>query len=190
MLSQSSTLDISLLANAVETTQTSFVIVDHTLPDDPIIYCNSAFERLTGYDRNDIIGKNCRFLQRDDRRQPELVKLAAAIANGRECTVRLRNYRKDGSPFLNELAVSPVFSASGTITHLIGIQRDVTADAGQVSEIFYHELRTPLTIVKSTLQILQRKGLMIDPAFFNKSLETAVKAIDRLEKITNYIEKK
>jgi len=177
-------LDPSLLAEAVEATQASFIIADHTAPDDPIIYCNTAFERLTGYSREEILGHNCRFLQRDDQDQPVLKQLSAAITGGYDCTMQLRNYRKDGSFFLNELTIFPVRDADGIITHLIGVQRNIS-DAQQLnlSEEFHHEWRTPLTIIRSTLQLLERRGITIDPAFLAKSLNAAIRAVKRLEQL-------
>jgi len=177
--------DLSLIATAVEATQMSFIIADHTAADDPIIFCNSAFERLTGYSREEILGSNCRFLQGAERDQPGLTTLRHALREGKECTLILRNYRKDGSPFDNELVISPVKTADGQVTHFIGIQRDLRQAVPQprLSEAFRHEWRTPLTIVKSTMQILQQRGLNLDPEFLNQSLERAIRAIDRLESL-------
>lgn len=181
-------LNLTLLANAVEATNTSFIIADHTAEDDPIIYCNSAFERLTGYKREEILGKNCRFLQGQDRKQSELIRLTSSISARSECTIQLRNYRKDGTAFVNELTISPVIGINEKITHLIGIQRDITKQVYNQPEIFNHEWRTPLTIVKSTLQILRRKGLLINHSFFTKSLSAALSAIEQLETIGRIFE--
>lgn len=174
-------LNLTLLADAVEASNTSFIITDHTAEDDPIIYCNNAFERLTGYQREDILGKNCRFLQGQDRKQSALALLASSISTGSGCTIQLTNYRKDGTAFINELTISPVSGHDGKITHLIGIQRDITEQVYTMPQIFNHEWRTPLTIVKSTLQILQRKGLSVNDSFLAKSLSAALNAIGKLE---------
>lgn len=177
--------DLSLIATAVEATRMSFIITDHTVPDDPIIFCNAAFERLTGYAREEILGRNCRFLQGNDREQPGLEVLLHAVRQGKDCTLALRNYHKDGRAFDNELVLSPVRSPDGRITHFIGIQRDLATAVPQpgISEHFHHEWRTPLTVVKATLQLLQQRGLSVDPDFLHRSLETAIRAIDRLESI-------
>lgn len=183
MSTRAPNIDLTLLANAVAATNTSFIIADHTVPDDPIIFCNPAFEQLTGYPRKEVLGKNCRFLQGDDRDQTELDRLRDAVRTGQSVTVTLRNYRKDGSPFRNELNISPVHGPDGTITHLIGIQRPAVSVLPPLKDQFHHEWRTPLTIIKSTLQILRQKGHTIDPDFMNQSLSAAVKAIDRLENL-------
>lgn len=182
--------NLKLVADAVEATDTSFIIADHTKDDDPIIYCNGAFERLTGYSREEILGKNCRFLQRDDREQPALTQLRSCLASESACTVKLRNYRKDGTFFINELSVSPVFDSDGKVSHLIGIQRERTGDLQTPLALFSHEWRTPLTVVKSTLQILQQKGLSVDQSFLSRSLSAALKSIQRLEMLGQLEEKK
>lgn len=163
----------------------SFIITDHLAADDPIIFCNTAFERLTGYSRAEILGKNCRFLQGEAQDQPALNGLREAMRKGEDCTLVLLNFRKDGSPFRNELVISPVFGDNGAATHFIGIQRDLESVAGTRHSVdnFHHEWRTPLTIIKSTLQVLERKGLTVDPEFLNKSLKAAIQAIGRLEKL-------
>lgn len=175
--------DLALLAAAVAATQMSFIITDYTAADSPIIFCNPAFEAMTGYSREEIIGRNCRFLQGSDRDQPALRILREALLEERECTVVLRNYRKDGRAFRNELVISPVRSDDGRVTHQIGIQRDLTATppGRDLNDQFLHDWRTPLTIVKSTLQLLHQKGLTVDPAFLNKSLTSAIRAIEKLE---------
>lgn len=181
------TFDVNLLANAVASTGASFIISDHTQEDDPIIFCNDAFEQLTGYRREEIIGRNCRFLQQDDRNQTELRKVCDAVKTGQRCTVTLRNYRKDGRPFLNELDISPLFSRDGRLTHIVGIQRELTTYSSHVKELQNHEWRTPLTILKSTLQLLKTRGLTIDPKIFNKTLSAALKAVDSLDKVGNSV---
>ncbi len=118
--------DPNLLAVALSASTNGIVITDPRLQDNPIIYVNPAFERITGYAAGKIIGENCRFLQGEDRDQPALDGLRAAIREGREGHAVLRNYRKDGTLFWNELYVSPVRDENGDLTHFIGVQNDVT----------------------------------------------------------------
>lgn len=179
--------EIVLLAKAVEAAGSSLIITDQRLPEHPIIFCNPAFERLTGYNKDEIIGRNCRFLQANDRGQQAALVVRHAIEAGRTCTVALRNYRKDGSPFWNELILSPVFGEARQLSHFIGLQHDISARmAGRdVNRDFKnyasHELNTPLTTIKGTLQLLQRRGLAVDAGFVQKSLEAALRAVQRLE---------
>ncbi|WP_304412236.1 PAS domain S-box protein [Kamptonema formosum] len=117
---------LRLRDRAMAASSNGIIISDARQPDLPLIYVNSAFERITGYSAAEVIGQNSRFLQGDERNQPDLDKLRAAIREGRDCTVVLRNYRKDGSLFWNELSVSPIYDASGNLTHFIGIITDIT----------------------------------------------------------------
>jgi PAS domain S-box-containing protein len=115
-----------LLGRAITASSNGILITDLSLPDNPIVYVNPAFERTTGYSMEEVIGRNCRFLQGGDRDQPSLEELRAAIREGRGCRVVLRNYRKDGSLFWNELYVSPVHDGEGRLTNFVGVQNDVT----------------------------------------------------------------
>ncbi|WP_373694187.1 EAL domain-containing protein [Edaphobacter paludis] len=94
--------------------------------DDPLVYVNPAFERITGYAASEILGKNCRFLQGRETRESTRAKIRTAIGQGRTANVVLSNYKKDGTRFFNELQISAVRDAEGTPTHLVGIQTDVT----------------------------------------------------------------
>ncbi|MDA2919004.1 GAF domain-containing protein [Desulfobacterota bacterium AH_259_B03_O07] len=102
------------------------LITDARQPDNPIIHCNPAFEKITGYSRDEIIGRSCRFLQNDDNDQEGIKELRKAIEVGREHKVLLRNYKKDGTFFWNELTISPVEDESGKLTHFVHVINDVT----------------------------------------------------------------
>ncbi len=102
------------------------VITDPRLPDNPIVYTNPAFERISGYGAEEVRGRNCRFLQDGEKDQPQLGELRAAIREERDCRVVLRNYRKDGTLFWNELYVSPVHDEDGRLTNFVGVQNDIT----------------------------------------------------------------
>jgi PAS domain S-box-containing protein len=98
------------------------VISDARLPDMPIVYVNPMFEAMSGYTMAEVVGRNCRFLQGAEVNQPGLAALRAAINGQSNGYAKLRNYRKDGSLFVNELFISPVKDASGVVTHFVGIQ--------------------------------------------------------------------
>ena len=98
------------------------VVCDALEPDLPITYVNQAFERMTGYTRDETVGRNCRFLQGDDQNQQGIIAIKTAIKTGTNGYAVLRNYRKNGSMFLNELFISPVHSSDGELTHFVGIQ--------------------------------------------------------------------
>ena len=107
--------DLLLRNRALEATPVGAIITDPHQPDDPIIYANPAFETITGYAASEILGKNCRFLQANDQNQPELDTLRAALRENRECVVTLRNYRKDGTLFWNNLRIAPIFDRVGPV---------------------------------------------------------------------------
>jgi PAS domain S-box-containing protein len=117
---------LRLLERAVTASTNSIVITDPNLPDDPLVYVNPAFERTTGYAAEEVLGRNCRFLQDEDRRQSALEELSTAVREERECTVVLRNYRKDGALFWNELSVYPVWGAGGRVANFVGVQNNIT----------------------------------------------------------------
>ena len=98
------------------------VISDARLPDMPIVYVNSKFEEMSGYRAAEVVGRNCRFLQGPASDQSALADIRAAIKNKVNGYARLRNYRKDGSVFINELFISPIKDTEGAVTHFIGIQ--------------------------------------------------------------------
>jgi PAS domain S-box-containing protein len=101
-------------------------ISDNLQKDNPIIYANDGFERLTGYDRQDVLGRNCRFLQGKDTDQAKISEIRNAIRNQQSCFVEILNYRKDGTPFWNGLSITPIRDETGQVTNFIGIQSDIT----------------------------------------------------------------
>lgn len=156
---------------AIESVQNGIVIVDARKPDYPIIFINPAFEQITGYTAAEAIGKNCRFLQGEDRHQPELSFLRDALSGKRSASVIVRNYCKDGVLFWNDLHIDPVFDGSGELTHYIGIISDVTArkeaeaqllqvqkmDAiGQLTGGVAHDFNNLLTVVLGNSNLLQQ----------------------------------
>ncbi len=110
----------------IESATNSLVISDPHQPDCPIVYANPAFLHATGYRADEIIGRNCRFLQGPDTDHTTIATMRAAVADERACTVILLNYRKDGSEFWQELTISPVRDDDGALLYFIGIQADIT----------------------------------------------------------------
>jgi len=128
-----------------------------TGPDWPVVYVNRAFERITGYSAATVMGKNCRFLQGGDRSQPALEILRAAISQQQDCTVELRNYRRDGTLFWNELSVSPIYDSQGNLTHYIGIQTDITDRKQAEKELLMSQARQQYLLSSSPGVLYSRK---------------------------------
>ncbi len=108
---------------------------DPDLEDSPIIYANKAFERLTGYNQEEIIGFNCRFLQGDDRDQAEREQIAKALEKHEAVEVTLRNYRKDGTLFYNHLKIVPLFDKKQRVLYYLGVQYDITKQVDANNQI-------------------------------------------------------
>lgn len=108
---------------------------DPDLPDNPIVYANKAFEEISGYSQEEIVGRNCRFLQGEDHDQEELQKIRDALQKHGACVVTLRNYRKNGELFLNRLAIRPLTDPDGNVIYYLGVQYDVTQQVRAQEEI-------------------------------------------------------
>lgn len=104
----------------------SISLSDVRRPDSPLIYVNRGFEYLTGYAREECIGVNCRFLQGMDTGKEAPAKMRAAISAGEPLILDMLNYRKDGRPFWNRVSLRPIKDGTGAVTHVIGIQTDIT----------------------------------------------------------------
>lgn len=115
-----------VLSQILDTCINGITLSDPDQPDNPIVYANEAFELITGYDRDEIVGRNCRFLQGDDRDQPEIERIREALREHSRVTVTLRNYRKDGALFHNQFSIRPVFDQQGKLIYYLGTQYDVT----------------------------------------------------------------
>jgi len=141
---------------AMEATSCGISISDARQPDMPLIYVNRAFIELSGYSEEHVLGKNCRFLQGDDRDQDARHIIREALNTGSHCQVLLRNYRKDGSFFWNELIISPIHNDAGEVTHFVGVQNDVTdrEEARQETAAKQLELEKALEKLQETQTML------------------------------------
>lgn len=147
-----------LYSRAMAATSTGIVIADATHPEIPMIYCNPAFEKLTGYSKEEALGHNCRFLQGEETDKNAILQIRKALNQKTGCRVILKNYRKDGSYFWNELSISPVRDRQGKLTHYIGVQLDVTERKQAEEELQKSEqqLREQTLQLQNTLQQLQQ----------------------------------
>ena len=114
----------------IEASPTAAVISDPRLPDNPIVACNDAFLRLTGYEREEVLGRNCRFLRGPHSAAEPIEMLRAAIRDRQPVMVEIVNYKKDGTPFRNAVMVAPIFDAQGELEWFLGSQVEVVDDLG------------------------------------------------------------
>lgn len=163
-----------VLALAIASAPTGITVADPALPDCPLVFVNPAFSAITGYPPEEVLGRNCRFLQGAGTEKPAVRALRRAIAERKPVMVEFTNHRRDGRRFTNELRISPVFGADGALLAYVGIQHDVSARkraeketrkaqrqadrANQAKTDFLaftsHEVRTPLHGVMGTLSLL------------------------------------
>jgi PAS domain S-box-containing protein len=120
----------TLLRACLESIDEGIILADARDPDQTVVYVNQAFVRLTGYTPGEVIGRNCRFLQRGDSDQPEITLMRRALAEKQPVTVTLRNYRKNGSMFWNRVTIQPIRDTGGEIAFFMGAQRDVSHERG------------------------------------------------------------
>ena len=120
-------------AAAVRTTRMPMVVTDPRQPDNPIVFANDSFCRLTGYARSEIVGRNCRFLQGPETDPAVVAKLRAAVAAAEPIEIDVRNHRKDGEPFWNRLLLAPVRDAAGELAYFFASQVDVTLERERMS---------------------------------------------------------
>jgi two-component system CheB/CheR fusion protein len=159
---------------AFESSLTAMVITDPNQKDNPIVYANPGFEKLTGYQPKEVIGRNCRFLQGKESDPATVRKINRAIKRGESCHVKIINYRKSGQKFWNELVITPVHNDEGDVTHFVGVQFDMTthqraesrltreldiAEAANAAKSNFvanmsHEIRTPLTTIVGMTELL------------------------------------
>ena len=116
-----------LKERAMDEAPVGITISDPDRPDNPLIYVNDAFERVTGYPREEVLGNNCRMLQGDESDPAAVAAMREAIDGEEPVKVELVNYRRDGTAFWNEVTIAPLRDDDGNVTHFVGFQSDVTA---------------------------------------------------------------
>lgn len=143
---------------AIAASASGIMITDALQPDNPILTCNRAFEQITGYTEAEAVGRNPRFLLGAGTDPEARALLRQAVAAQQDCRVVILNYRKDGTPFWNELAISPVRDATGRVTHFIGVQNDIT-DRKRAEDALRESHGILQTVIESTPDLIFMKDL-------------------------------
>jgi len=115
-----------ILTQILDGSVNGITLSDPDQEDNPIVYANKAFEQITGYSNEETVGRNCRFLQGQERDQEELQQVREAIKNAKPVEVTLKNFRKNGELFYNRLSITPLFDSEGQLIYFLGVQYDVT----------------------------------------------------------------
>ena len=160
---------LQLRDRAIESLVQGLCITDPTRPDNPIIFVNDSFSRITGYARGDVVGQNCRLLQGPGTDPEAVARIRSAIRDGHPCLVELLNYRKDGTPFWNGLTVSPIRGTADRVTHFVGVLTDISPlklleqqfrqsqkmeAVGQLAGGVAHDFNNLLTIISGYSELL------------------------------------
>ncbi|HQU98652.1 MAG TPA: PAS domain-containing protein [Nitrosomonas sp.] len=124
-----------VLAKILDASINGITLADPDQNDIPLVYVNKAFEVMTGYSFDETVGKNCRFLQGNDKNQPEINMLRKALKEKSSVNVTLRNYKKNGQLFYNQLLIQPLFDNKNNLLYYLGVQFDITEKINKNKEI-------------------------------------------------------
>jgi PAS domain S-box-containing protein len=199
--------DLAWMVNVLDQVQSGISISDAQQPDFPLIYVNESFVKMTGYSSEEVLGKNCRFLQGNEKEQHARKIIQEALVSGKPAEVVLKNYTKTGKLFYNRLVLSPVFDVDNKLTHFIGIQNDITqqllreseienqrhineklsklASLGELSSSIVHEINSPMMILITQLDEMKeilKKMTNVDELFH--LVKSCGSATDRIINIT------
>ena len=172
---------------AIDEAQVGITIADARRPDNPLVYVNKEFERITGYDADTMLGRNCRVLQGEQTGPEAVAELREHVDAAEPVVVELVNYRADGVPFWNEVRVTPVTDDDGDVTHFLGIQTDITRRKRSkrliqvLNRVLRHNLRNDMGVIRGLGELLEDEPE--EAADFGKTIkETAQRLIDLSEK--------
>jgi len=124
-----------ILTQILDGSVNGITLSDPDQEDNPIVYANKAFEKITGYSQEETVGRNCRFLHEQEKDQEELQQIRDAIKNAKQVEVTLKNFRKNGELFYNRLSITPLFDNEGHLIYFLGVQYDVTEQIQAQQEI-------------------------------------------------------
>ena len=182
--------ELETKTRALDEAPVGITITDPAQDDNPLVYVNDRFVEMTGYDREESIGVNCRFLQGPDTEEESVRELREAIDAEEPTSVELLNYRTDGTEFWNRVSIAPISDPDGTVTHWVGFQEDITAFKDReaalerqnhrldsFASIVSQDLRNPLNVAQGRVQLAR------DASDDGATLDAALDALDRMESI-------
>ncbi len=168
---------LQYLPQFLEQTKNGVVVTDPNKANNPIVYVNQSSCNIFEYEKEDFLGKNCKFLQNELTNQAEVRKIAQAVQNQKPIFVTIKNFTKSGKLIYNNLSISPIYDENGKLKYFLGIQRDATKEnllqlknqklvqkeidntkfntIGRLSGGLSHELNTPLTVINGTLEMME-----------------------------------
>jgi PAS domain S-box-containing protein len=182
--------ELETKTRALDEAPVGVTVTDPDRPDNPMVYVNDRFVEMTGYDREEALGVNCRFLQGPDTEEAPVAELRRAIDADEPTTVEMRNYRKDGTEFWNRVSIAPIRDDDGAVTNWVGFQRDITQfkereaalerqndRLDSFASIVSHDLRNPLNVAQGRVELAREVS---DDA---ANLDAALDALERMESI-------
>ncbi|MCK6423566.1 MAG: PAS domain S-box protein [Burkholderiaceae bacterium] len=177
--------ELLLRERALESAADGITIASMELPGQPVIYANAAFRRITGYGADEVIGRNCRFLQGEETSVETVDEIRRALADSRSTRVVVRNRRKDGVAFWNELRLSPVVREDGRVTHYVGVQTDISERIRNHEELQQRteRLNTIFDLSPDGFVALDERGVVtiVNPAFERMTGLTAAELVGQPE---------
>ncbi len=185
--------DLLVRTRAMDAAAIGLCLTDPTRPDNPLVYVNEGYERMTGYDAGEVLGKNPRHLQGPETEPEARREMREAVANAEPVGVDITNYRKDGTPFVNYVEITPIFDDEGELVHFLGSQVDVTdqherqralarqnEQLAEFTSIVSHDLRNPLAVAHGRIELARKTGDLSHLDHAKASLDRASALIDEL----------
>jgi PAS domain S-box-containing protein len=196
-------VDTATLAKGIDASSVGIIVTDATA-EQTIVYANDAFLRMTGYAREEVLGRNCRFLQGAATNRDTVREIADALRERREVTTELINYRKDGSTFWNLLYICPIHDESGQVAYFFGYQRDIsqrkeTEEAlqqamrlealGKLTGGVAHDYNNLLQVIQTSLEMIELSVSANEDIArrTTRTIETCRRAIDRASMLTKQL---
>ena len=183
--------ELHVKTRAMDAAAIGLCLTDPNQPDNPLVYVNEGYRELTGYDADDVLGKNPRHLQGAETEPEPNERMREAVANAEPCAVEITNYRKDGTPFVNHVEITPIFDDEGDLVHFLGSQVDVTERherehalerqnerLEEFASVVSHDIRSPLAVVRGNHELALKTGEL-------SHFDRAAEALDRVEEIVD-----